>query len=122
MMARAAGFAFLLLLTGACAPPTGGPSGGPPDEPPYIDGTITTLNTGADGAFILVEEAGDGGNQAAVTVTADTIVVQEFGGGYEPANYTHLRQGQHVAVWTTSPVRESFPVQVTPSGIVIRER
>lgn len=121
MRVRAAGFAFLVLLTGACAPPSGGPSGGPPDEPPYIDGTITQINTGTQGVQILVEEAG-GGNQAAVTVTAETVVVQEFGGGYEPASLAHLRQGQHVGVWTTSPVRESFPVQVTPSGIVIRER
>jgi hypothetical protein len=73
-----------------------------------------------EGGTVVVEEAG-GGNAAAVTVTAETVVVQEFGGGYEPAAFGLLRQGQTVAVWTTGPVRESFPVQLEASGIVIRE-
>lgn len=120
MIARAAGAMVLVLLTTACAAPPSRPAGGPPDEPPYIEGTILQINTGTQGALLLVE-AVDGSNQAAVTVTAETVVVQEFGGGYEPANLTLLREGQRVGVWTTSPVRESFPAQVTPSGIVIRE-
>lgn len=121
-MTRRAGVVFLLLITGACATPSAEPSGGPPDEPPYIEGAVTEVSASPQGGRVMVEEAGEGGNEAAVTVTAETVVVQEFGGGYEPSDLSQLRPGLSVAVWTTQPVRQSFPVQIVASGIVIRER
>lgn len=122
MTMRATGLLVLVLLTGACVTPPSRPPGGPPDEPPYIEGALTTINRGASGALLLVEEPGEGGNKAAVTISFDTPIIQEFGGGYEPSGYEQLAPGSTVAVWITGPVRESFPVQVTAAGIVIRER
>lgn len=121
MIVRTAGLVLLILATGACARPPAEPAGGPPDEPPYIEGSITSVSQGGSGTVVMVEEPGGGGNKAAVTIGPETVVVQEFGGGYEPAGIDQLGQGRRVAIWTSGPVMESFPVQLTASGIVIRE-
>ena len=96
--------------------PAGGP---PPDQPPYIDGTITSV-TPSETAGVVLVEATD--TTAAVTVTSQTVVVQELRGGYEPVSLAHLGPNLCVSVWITGPVRESFPVQVQAAAIVIRER
>lgn len=121
MIVRSAGLVLLILATGACATASNEPAGRPPDEPPYIEGTITSVSQTGQGTVVMVEEPGGNGNKAAVTIGPDTVVVQEFGGGYEPAGLDLLGQGRRVAVWTTGPVMESFPVQLTASTIVIRE-
>ena len=120
-MIRRASFMALVLACSACMPaPPAEPGGGPPaDQPPYIDGTITTVTPSGTGGVVVVE-AED--NTAAVTVTSETVVVQELGGGYEPASFAQLGPNLHVGVWITGQVRESFPVQVEATGIVIRER
>lgn len=96
--------------------PAGGP---PPDQPPYLDGTITSVTPKETAGVVLVEAAD---NIAAVTVTSGTVVVQELGEGYEPVSFAHLAPNLSVRVWITGPVRESFPVQVQAAAIVIRER
>lgn len=120
-MIRGASVLALLLACSACMPaPPSEPAGGPPaDQPPYIQGTITSV-TASDTGGVVVVEAAD--NTAAVTVTATTVVVQELGGGYEPASFGNLGPNLPVSVWITGPVRESFPVQVEATGIVILER
>lgn len=112
---------LFLVACAACMPsPPAGPAGGPPaDQPPYIDGTITSVTPSGAGGVVVVEAAD---NTAAVTVTGETVVVQELGGGYEPSAFGQLGPNLHVGVWITGPVRESFPVQVEATGIVIRER
>ena len=122
MKMRPAAAVALVLACTACMPaPPATPAGGPPaDQPPYVDGTVMSVTPSASGAGVVVVEAAD--NTAAVTVTSETVVVQELGGGYEPASFAHLGPNLHVGVWITGPVRESFPVQVEATGIVIRER
>lgn len=118
-MIRSTQLAIVVALA-ACAAPTGGPAGGPPDGPPYIEGTASAVTPADGGGTVLVEEEGEG-NKAVLTVTADTTVVQEVGGGYEPITFDQLAEGQRVAVWVSGPVRESFPVQATADAVVIRE-
>ena len=106
-----------VLLVACAAPGPARPAGAPPTDPPYIQGAVTAIDVA--GSRITVE-APD--NQAVVTVTKQTRMVEEFGGGYEPSSLTQLAAGQTVAVWVSGPVRESFPVQADADVIVVRER
>ena len=122
-MIRNASVLALVLACSACMPsPPATPAGAPPaDQPPYIDGTITSVTPSAsDVGGVVVVEAAD--KTAAVTVTSESAVVQELGGGYEPAAFADLRPNLRVGVWITGVVRESFPVQVEATRIVIRGR
>ena len=111
--------AVLLMMTAACAAPgPSQPAGAPPTTPPLIEGRITNVDIA--GRRISVDDV-DGNNKAVVTVTDQTRMVEEFGGGYEPSSLAQFATGQTVAVWTSGPVRESFPVQADADVIVVRE-
>jgi len=110
---------FAVLVTACATPGPGQPAGAPPTTPPYIEGRVTGVNVAA--ARISVDAA-DGSNKAVLTVTADTHMVEEFGGGYEPSSPAQLAVGDVVAVWVSGPVRESFPVQADADVVVVRER
>ncbi len=109
----------VLVVTSACAGGAGRqPAGGPPDGPPYISGNVTSVDQ--QGRTLAVEAA-DRGNQAVVTVTSNTRIAEEFGGGYEPSNLSRVAVGQIVSVWASGPVRESFPVQLDADVILIKD-
>ena len=116
----------VIVLLCACGA-SGGPQqvADPPTGEPYIVGQITSVITttatpGPDDSRQILVEALDDGNQASLTVTKDTPVWEEFGGGLEPSRLDRLGKGQTVSVWVDGPVAESFPVQAAADAVVIR--
>ena len=95
-------------------------AGDPPDDPAYIEGSLTSVTLGDEGGAFLVEEPGDTGNKASVTLRSTSVVLEEVGDRYESTTPSRLQQGQTVAVWAAGPVRESFPVQISAGTVVIR--
>ena len=87
----------------------------PPEGEPYIEGTVEQVEPPVS---VVVHED-TGGNQAVLRITPQTLLLKEFGGGYEPAAFAELREGQRVAAWVTGPVAESFPVQASADAVVI---
>lgn len=122
---------LLRILLVALLLPACGASGGTrqvadrPTGEPYIVGEITSVSVtmatpGPDGARQILIRALDGGNEASITVTSETPVWEEFGGGLEPSRIDRLGQGQTVSVWASGAVAESFPVQAEADAVVIR--
>lgn len=85
-----------------------------------VQGSITSIS----GAVVLVEEnpsAGSGSAKGAFTVTGETEILRQQGGGLIPATFGDLRVGQSVAATYAGPVAESYPTQGTAGSIVILE-
>ncbi|MDI6843091.1 MAG: hypothetical protein QMC94_01650 [Anaerosomatales bacterium] len=105
--------AAVALLAAGCAPR---PPRGAPDFPAA---TVLSVSPGQDGyGSVLVES--DAAGKASVTISADTRVLREIGGGYEQATFADVAAGQTLDVWTTGQVAESYPVQAWATAIVIR--
>lgn len=108
----------LVLLVACAGPGPSQPAGAPPTTPPLIEGRVTSVDVA--GGRIEVDAA-DGSTKAVMSLTADTRIVEEFGGGYEPSALTQIAAGDTVAVWASGPVRESFPVQAGAAVVLVRE-
>lgn len=97
----------------------------PPDTAPDVSGTVTQVDTDAEGlGTVLVEEdpARDSGDtKIAFRVTADTTILREADGGHEPAALADVAVGATVSAWSTGPVAESYPMQATAGTIVLHE-
>ncbi|MPZ72020.1 MAG: hypothetical protein GEU74_02110 [Nitriliruptorales bacterium] len=115
MTHRVVRLVLVVILTG-CADAGGGQQvTRPPAGEPYIDGTVKRVEPPES---IQVGERG-GGNEAVLRITPQTRLLREFGGGYEPAVFADLREGQAVSVWVAGPIAESFPVQAAADAVVI---
>lgn len=104
----------LFLVAGCSAP---GPSGDP-----AIRGTIASVSEGPDGITgILVEGPIANGttlDKAALTITEKTRVLSASD---EKVDAGTLETGMRVEVWTTGPVRESYPVQADADVVRVLE-
>lgn len=89
-----------------------------PDAPVSDDGPAL-CSRGDEGPGSIIVVADD--NAASLTISAETQLLRELGGGYEPAEFSQLEPGQTVAAWVSGPIAESFPVQATADAVVIRE-
>lgn len=106
--------------TTACSPPASNTAApnvttSIPRTAPSIIGQVTAITL----PTVLVEE-NPGPTQesakASVRITDKTQVLHPDKG---VADITQLRVGQHVKVWFTGPVMESYPVQAVGGVIVI---
>ena len=87
----------------------------PPAGTPFIEGTIDTL----DPSGSMYVKAPGGGEEAVLQITEQTQLLKEFGGGYEPATFGELQEGQSVAAWVTGPVAQSYPPQAAADAVLI---
>lgn len=92
-----------------------------PDADPDITGTVsglTSTDAAATGSFLVT---GSGQfDKASVSVTEDaTILLDDGGPKLREVDFSEIRNGDTVRVWTTGMVRESYPVQVDAATIVI---
>jgi hypothetical protein len=106
---------FALIATISCAPSLAAL----PSEPPYINGTITSIGRIAEGWSVRVEERPQDvtGSAKGVFHVGDRADVRRASGGR--ARVDELREGQRVRVWVAGPVMESYPVQATARLVVI---
>ena len=120
---------FLLACNRASTPADGGGAGEPAAVPAPADvrGAITSLTLAEGGAgdvmgTILIEgvlEEDTSHDRASVTVTNQTLILDNRSGESQAMGFQVLEVGQRVEARFTGPVMESYPVQATASEIVI---
>jgi hypothetical protein len=92
-----------------------------------VRGEITSLTLAEGGAgdvmgTILIEgvlEEDTSHDRASVTVTNQTLILDNRSGESQAMGFQVLEVGQRVEARFTGPVMESYPVQATASEIVI---
>ncbi|MPZ89186.1 MAG: hypothetical protein GEU81_14190 [Nitriliruptorales bacterium] len=87
------------------------------DDPPFC----TRPDNNRLGSVVIEEEPDQvtGDQKMVASVSAGTAILRETPEGYEPAAFADLREGAVVAVWTTGPIAESYPVQGAGDAISI---
>lgn len=111
---------MLLMLVLAGCGQTGSTS-----SQPHIEGLIYSTH---DNNIMVVEgidsveipqEQWQGKPAYSISITSNTIIQDEQGNKLEQSD---LSQGDHVAVWHTETVRESYPMQVTAEKVMVRSK
>ena len=123
----------LVLTTGVALALAGCDGNGfePPDDEPAIDGFVTFVNApmgpaGDARLIIQVDEVpGDtsGSPKFSLTVDDETQLLRwnADAAGYGTFDLVDFAIGQHVRVWVTGPIMESYPMQATAHTIVLLE-
>lgn len=130
---RIADLTRLVLTTGVALALAGCAGNGfePPDDEPAIDGFVTVVNApmgpaGDTRLVIQVDEVpGDTGGSPKFSLTIDDetqlLRWNADAGGYGTFDLVDFAIGQHVRVWVTGPIMESYPMQATAHTIVLLE-
>ncbi len=114
-----------IALFGGCA--EGPDSEGPDavDEEPDLIGKIADVQPSQEAGtagHILVEAPGDRtADKYMVSVTEETLILQQEGKGQRQVSFEALEAGQRVELWFTGPVMESYPAQARARQIVITD-
>lgn len=103
--------------TSGCAPRV-------PKRDASISGTIVSLSPTDDGGSVSVEApapSAAGYDKAWVRITRDTTLLRQTSGDPATIEFADLAVGQHVDVWFTGAVAESYPVQATADVVLARD-